>query len=589
MPDQKPLLFDGAMGTYFAELRSSAKGNCEMANLEEPGVVLRIHREYIEAGAGAIRTNTFGANTAMLECGMAEVRAVIEAGWKLAQEASAGRTLVFADIGPIPGLAVEDAAREYEAIVDLFLALGAKHFVFETFGEPDSVRTAARYLKSKAQDAFVLAQYAVAPDGYSRLGVPGREIKRAMEKEGAVDAWGFNCLSGPMYLLEYMTGLGPSTKPMSAMPNGGYPMLSGGRTVYSNSPEYFAGKLERFRELGVETLGGCCGTTPRHIAAASALLRGPAEPYARQTHRAHQQGYTAPLANPFWEKLKQGGKAIAAEADPPNDTAISRVLEGAAALARAGADAITVADNPLARVRADSSMTASLISRRCGCLVLPHIACRDRNLNAIKSLLISLHIEGVRNVLIITGDPIAQADRSEVKGVYNSNSAVMAGYVKSLNETLFAGDPFVIGAALNVNAPNLGAELIKAERKVNSGVSFFLTQPLFSPESVEALRRARDSLDAKVLTGLLPVVSHRNAVFLANEVPGMRIPDDVVERFRGLDREQGEQLGLQLALEAADGIMPLVDGYYVITPVNRYRLAASLIRELRRKIDDSSR
>ncbi len=589
MPDQKPLLFDGAMGTYFAELNGSASAKCEMANLDEPGVVLRIHREYIDAGAGAIRTNTFGANTAMLECGMAGVRIVIEAGWKLAQEASAGKVLVFADIGPIPGLSVEDAALEFEAIADTFLALGAQHFVFETFGEPDSVRAAARYLKSKAPGAFVLAQFAVSPDGYSRLGVPGREIKRAMEEEAAVDAWGFNCLSGPMYLLEYMTGLGPSSKPVSAMPNGGYPVLSGGRTVYSNSPEYFAGRLERFRELGVGILGGCCGTTPRHIAAVSAVLRGPAEPHAAHAQRARRQEQTAPVANPFWEKLLQGGRAIAAEADPPHDTAITRVLEGAASLARAGADAITVADNPLARVRADSSMTASLIARRCGCLVLPHIACRDRNLNAIKSLLISLHIEGVRNVLIITGDPIAQADRSEVKGVFNSNSAVMAGYVKSLNETLFAGDPFVIGAALNVNAPNLGAELIKAERKVINGVGFFLTQPLFSPESVEALRRARDVLDAKVLTGLLPVVSHRNAVFLSNEVPGMQIPDGVVERFQGLDREQGEKLGLQLALEAAGEIMPLVDGFYVITPVNRYRLAANLIRELRRKIDDSDR
>lgn len=588
MPDPRPLLFDGAIGTYYAELCCGASAKCEMANLGDPAMVLRIHREYIAAGSNAIRTNTFGANTALLEHRFAEVEPVLTAGWRLAEEAAGERALIFADVGPIPGLPAEEAAREYRSIVDIFLACGALRFVFETFGEAEPVLEVARYIKKRSPGAFVLAQFAVSPDGYTGKGVAGRDIKLAMEEEPAIDAWGFNCVSGPTYLLEYLRSLGPSAKPMSAMPNGGYPMLSGGRTVYSNSPVYFAEKLEGFRELGVGILGGCCGTTPRHIDAASSRISRPSAA-ATRSHVVHRQETAAPMANPFWEKLRQGRKAIAAEVDPPADAAIGRMLDGASRLARAGADAITVADNPLARVRADSSMTASLISRRCGCVALPHIACRDRNLNAIKSLLIALHIDGVRNVLVVTGDPIAQADRGEVKGVYNSNSAMLAGYIQSLNETLFAGDPFTVGAALNINAPNLGAELVRAERKERSGVSFFLTQPVFSSEAVEALKRAKGMLGAKLLAGLLPVASHRNAVFLGNEVPGMGIPEDAAERFRGLDRAAGERLGLELALETAAGIKPLVDGYYVITPVNRYHMAEHLIREIRRGIDETDR
>lgn len=587
MPE--PLLFDGAMGTYYAELCDTASARCELANLHNPAMVLRIHREYIEAGAGAIRTNTFGANTALLECGFTAVRQVLEAGWRLAAEAAGGSAVrVFADIGPIPG-AGEGEAAQLDAIADVFLACGANDFVFETFGAVDSVLAAAAHIKGKCPGAFVLAQFAVSPDGYTRQGVSGQEIKRVMEQTRAIDAWGFNCISGPSYLLDYMGGLSPFSKAMAAMPNAGYPALSGGRTVYSNSAAYFAGKMQGFREMGVAILGGCCGTTPRHIAAAAARLRcGRAAPQAR--HGGGHRQETAGIAeNPFWHRLRQGGKVIAAEVDPPADASAARLLEGAARLVAAGADAITVADNPLARVRADSSMTASLIGRRCGCAVVPHIACRDRNLNAIKSLLIGLHIEGVRNVLVVTGDPIAQADRGEVKGVYNSNSAVLAGYVQSLNGDLFAGDPFFVGAALNVNAPNFDAELSRAERKAARGVGFFLTQPVFSAGAARALRRAKESLGARLLAGILPLASHRNALFLANEVPGMHIPESTVALFNGLDRRAGEALGLELARETVGETEPWADGHYIITPLGRYHMTEGLIRAIRRGNDDPDR
>jgi homocysteine S-methyltransferase len=582
------LLFDGAMGTYWAELHASSSSKCELGNLAAPAEVLAIHRAYIAAGAEALKTNTFGANAALLGLDAPGVAEVIAAGWRLAREAAEGRAQVFADIGPIPAEGPE-AEAEYRANIDVFLGLGADRFLFETFAEYESVLAAARHIKGKRPGAYVLAQFAVTPDGFTRAGVSGREIKRAMEASPDVDAWGFNCVSGPLYLYEFMAGLGPPAKPVSAMPNAGYPLLEGGRTVYTNNPDYFAQRLMKFREIGVTVLGGCCGTTPEHIKRAARLLRSGGADVQAQPHSPPSSAKGDEAPNPFWDTLRRGGKAVAAEVDPPQDASAEKMLAGAQRLARAGADIVTISDNPLARVRSDSSMTASLVARRCGCAVLPHIACRDRNLNAIKSLLLALHIEGVRNVLVVTGDPVALADRSEVKGVYNSNSAMLAAYVRSLNESVFAREPFVVGAALNVNAPNFEAELRRAEAKAERGVRFFMTQPIFSAEALEALKKARSALGAKILAGVMPLAGYNNAQFMRNEVPGIRMPEALAERFRGLDAEESRRLGISTALEAARSALPHADGFYVVTPSSRYRMAETLIKELRRMIDDTDR
>lgn len=295
----------------------------------------------------------------------------------------------------------------------------------------------------------------------------------------------------------------------------------------------------------------------------------------------------APSApNRFWEKLSSGCKVIAAEADPPMDIAVSPMLEGVARLRDAGADIITVADSPLARPRADGVMMSALIARRCVVEVMPHLACRDRNLNAMKALLLSAHIEGIRNVLAITGDPIAEADRNDVKGVFNFHSRMLAGYIGGLNGTVFHGDGMLVGAALNVNATNLESELKRAQRKAQEGVDFFLTQPIYSSQAEEAFLEAAARLDRPILAGLMPLVSHRNALFIANEVPGIRIPEGVVEQFRGLKRTEAERLGIELALATARRLATAAQGYFVITPLGRYGVSGELILRIRRELDD---
>ena len=370
------------------------------------------------------------------------------------------------------------------------------------------------------------------------------------------------------------------------MPNAGYPLLEGNRTVYTNDPDYFARRLLKFREIG-----------RRYSAAAAARRRstsgGPRSccVLAGVNKRfmpciLPSKGGEAARPQPFlgedeaWRKGRRGGGG------PAQDASAEKMLNGAERLSHAGADILTVSDNPLASVRADSSMTATLIARRCGCEVMPHIACRDRNLNAIKSLLLALHIEGVRNVLVVTGDPIAQADRSEVKGVYNSNSSMLAGYMRSLNESAFAGEPFAIGAALNVNAGNFDAELRRAEKKIARGAQFFLTQPVFGEKAVEAVRIASDHLGSKILAGILPIASFRNALFMNNEAPGISIPEEIVEKFRELKRAEAEKLGVEIALETARLLAHHADGYYILTPLKRYGMVSELVKRIRRELID---
>jgi methionine synthase / methylenetetrahydrofolate reductase(NADPH) len=583
--DRPWLLFDGAMGTYYAEITRSAAAKCETANLNAPEVVARIHREYIKAGAGAIKTNTFAANTAVLGCTLEETLKVVERGWEIANEEAAGCVLVFADIGPIPE-GDADAAPQYKAILEKFISLGARYFLFETFAGVERVLEGAAAIKERVADAFVVASFAVHPDGHTRMGISGAEIGRAMNASSFVDAWGFNCVSGPLYLNDYLKTMDRAGKPLSVMPNAGYPALQDGRTVYLHNAEYFAEQMAGIHALGVKILGGCCGTTPAHIACtAEALRRGP-----REQGAAGERGgrlFAMPRTpNLFWEKLSSGKKVIAVEADPPPDADVQPLLDGVAVLRDAGADVITMADSPLARARADSSMVSALIRRRCGVEAMPHLACRDRNLNAMKALLLGLHIEGIRNVLAVTGDPVPAADRSEVRGVFDFNSQMLAGYIRDLNLSLFPGDGLRIGAALNINAQNLDVEFKRAEKKISQGVEYFLTQPVFGERAVEAVKAASERLGSRILAGILPIASWRNALFMNNEAPGIKIPDEIVERFRDLKRAEAEKLGIEIALETAHALASYADGYYILTPLKRYAMVAELVRRIRSELID---
>ena len=585
---QRPLLFDGGMGTYY---KAKPGQECEQANLTDPDGILAVHRAYLAAGADAIKTNTFSLPrlAAAQQPGWEQLA---DAGWQLAAKA-AGETgaAVFADLGPAPDTENLPAEQVYLAVAKRFALLGARNFLFETLSTEEGVLEAIRALKQTVPEAFVLVSFAVLPDGYTREGRYCAELVRRMAQSGVVDAVGLNCVSAPGAMRALVQQLGDAGLPLSVMPNAGYPVVARAQVRYQGKPEYFARELSRLAAEGVRILGGCCGTTPQHIAALRTALDAlpealPAAPAAKPAATAKPAVETN---DAFLRKLRAGQRVIAVELDSPKDADLTAYLEGARRLQAAGADLLTIADCPIARARMDSSLVACRVHRELGMNVLPHMTCRDRNLNATKALLLGLYAEGVREVLAITGDPIPTAERDEVKNVYQFNSRKLAQYIVSLaGEGREMPAPITVFGALNLNARNFEVELRRAAEKLENGMSGFLTQPLLSAQAVENLKKTRETLGerAKILAGILPVVSQRNAIFMENEVNGIHVDEAIIQKFEGLDRAAGEELGLEVSVQAAKAAAPYADGFYLMTPFNRVALMERLIARLRTEVTD---
>ena len=583
---RKPLLFDGGMGTYY---KAKPGTECEQGNLLDPAGVRKVHREYLAAGAEAIKTNTFGLPR-MAAARQPDWQVLARAGWKLAAEAAVETgAAVFADLGPAPDTEAAPAGSIYTAVARCFVEQGAKNFLFETLSSDAGVLETVQAVKAQVPDAFVLVSFAVLPDGYTREGMYSKDLVRRMTESGIVDAVGFNCVSAPGAMRTLVQQLGSTALPLSVMPNAGYPVVTRTQVKYQGKPEYFAKELARIAAEGVRILGGCCGTTPAHIAALRAALDS--LPAVKKAAPAVQvstpEAPTVEKDDAFLRKLNAGKKVIAIELDSPKDADLTNYLAGAKRLQAAGADLLTIADCPIARARIDSSLVACRVHRELGLCTLPHMTCRDRNLNATKALLLGLYAEGVREVLAITGDPIPTAERDEVKNVYQFNSRKLAQYIVSLaGEGREMPSPMTVFGALNLNARNFEVELRRAGEKLENGMSGFLTQPVLSEQAVENLRRTRETLGerAKILAGIMPVVSQRNAIFMENEVNGIHVAEDIMEAFAGLDREQGEALGLEISLKMAREALPYADGFYLMTPFNRVALMERLIARLKTEL-----
>ena len=578
---EQPLLFDGGMGTYYASRNRTSHRDCEWANLSAPEEIAAIHRAYLDAGCRAIKTNTYGANR--LHFSESDCAAMIREGWQIASR-TAGDAYVFADVGPIDAEDDTDILAEYLFVTDQFLRLGARHFLFETLGTDQYLPEIASYIRSKAPDAFILVSFAASPDGFSRDGRLIRELLDSAAADPNIDAVGLNCVSGGRQMVELMQKIGPVEGLFSAMPNAGYPTVRGNRTFYEGDPGYFSDQMEQLRSQGVRILGGCCGTTPEHMREVSKKLRVPTAVRIEYRPESAAEKTARPVVeDPFWTALcDPARKPFAVELDPPENADVSKFMEGARKLQECGANLITVADCPVARARIDSSLMACKLRRELSMDAMPHMTCRDRNLNATQALLLGLCAEGVNKVLVVTGDPIPAANRDEVKSVYNFNSRKLIKYVDGLNRTVLP-HPFRIFAALNVNVRNFGVELELARQKEQSGALAFLTQPILSEDALKNLQTARETLQGKILGGIMPVVSERNARFMNSEIAGITVDEKIIELYRGADREQGEELAVKISTQIAGQIAPFVDGFYIITPFGRAGLVGRIMDGIRRE------
>ncbi|MCL2531109.1 MAG: bifunctional homocysteine S-methyltransferase/methylenetetrahydrofolate reductase [Oscillospiraceae bacterium] len=541
------LLFDGAFGTYYIA-QTNDHEPCECANLNKPDAALNIHRTYIAAGANAIKTNTFATTD----------NEVIARGFALAKQAAGTSAQVFASIGP------KVDSEQYLAVAEQFIKLGATQFLFETQATFEPLLPALQAIHAQVKDATVIVSFAVSRDGFTPSGQAYKPLMTQAAASPYVSAVGLNCVCGPAHMLELVRQLPPLAKPLAAMPNSGYSTVVNGRTVYHNNAQYFAEKLLEIKQAGASILGGCCGTTPEHIKAIA--MGASTQPVKIAT--------PADISTP---QLNLARKPIAVELDPPMDCDTDFILQAAQQLKLAGVNTITVADSPMAKTRADSFLTAALIKRDTGIDVLPHLTCRDKNFIAIKAALLGAGFYGIDKVLAITGDPVVHAENYRNPGVFNFNSKQLIGYIANLNREVFAGREFAIGGALNVNAPQFSKELARAKDKVAAGASFLYTQPLFSTQSIENFKLAKQELDCKLFAGILPVVSYKNAVFLNNEVAGIDVPQDVVDALQDKAPPQTREISIAFCQQVMREVYDHADGFYFITPMKKVDLICDLI------------
>lgn len=581
------LIFDGAMGTYYSELTGNDVSYCEFANLNDSDTIKKIHKEYINAGAKLIRTNTFSANTHDLGVSYEILKNIIKSGIDIAKEVTQNTSVfIGASIGPIKEDNIdesqEDILKEYKYIVDCFLDNNINIFVFETFSNYNYLKEISEYIKRKDSKSFILTQFAVKPDGFTRDGISAIKLIRKIKDIKEIDSYGFNCGSGPTHVAEFVKKMDIENDIVSAIPNAGYPEIIHERTVYPNNPVYFANKVNAMTMLGVSIVGGCCGTNPNYIKELVSLIKENSNEVNAYNKKEEIKEYKEKTENVFQNKLNNNEFVITIELSAPIDTDISKLIAGAKICKENDIDLVTIPDSPMSKVRADSTIIASKIKREIGIEVMPHICCRDRNTNAIRSSLIGSHIENIRNILAITGDPISDANKIETKSVFNLNSFRLMKLINDMNEDLFKEDNIYIGGALNLNVLNKEAEFNRMIKKIDNGAKFFLTQPIYEDDAIEFLKKIKEKTNAKILAGLLPIVSYRNAIFLNNELPGVKIPERYVNMFsEDMSKEEAQEVGVKITVEIGEKLKGISDGLYFVTPFNRVNMLIDIVKQLK--------
>ena len=609
---RSPVLADGAMGTeIFA--RGVTFDRCfDELNLSQPNTILDIHRRYVEAGAEVIETNTFGANRFRLgEHGFeAKLVEISHAGVRLARLAAdeSRRTVVVAGsvgplgvrLAPLGRVSASDARAAFREQIGALHWAGVDALILETFSDLKEMREAVLAARDVAPELPVVAQMTFTEDGQTPLGESPIEVARVL-LDLKVDAIGANCSVGPARLLPVIKLLARHAggTPISVMPNAGWPQRVGPRIIYPATPDYFADFTRQFLNAGAVLIGGCCGTTPQHIRVMRTALDEATLVNVRGDSRvevispAEETSAFDELHPPtrLQQKLARGEFVTAVEVDPPKSHTASRILEAARELGKAGVDVIHVADTPMARMRMSAWALAHLILRETDLETVLHFPTRGRNLLRVQGDLLAAHALGIRNLFIAMGDPPSVGDYPEA-GSYHD--IVPTGLVKLIKENFNTGRDhsgtsigaptgFFIGVALNLDPHDLDREVKLFRKKIVCGADFAVTQPVFDVSGAQRfMQRYADDygeIPIPIIAGVLPPASLRNAEFLHNEVPGIALPEWVLERMRGASDERRE--GIRIAQEALEQLRALVQGAYVMPMLGRYDSAAEVIEAVK--------
>ncbi len=606
----KPLLSDGAMGTMLHSRGITYEGCFDCLNLSQPGLVADLHREYIEAGAQIIQTNTFGANRYKLgRHGLAENLVKINAaGVELARRAvmaSFKDILIAGDVGPLGvplapfgRVQAEEARAAFEEQISALSAAGVDMIIIETMTDLHEIVEAVKAAKTVAPVPPVVASMTFTRDNRTLLGDAPAKVAKRLHEAGA-DVIGINCSGGPNQLLNILRQM-KSALPeglFSVMPNAGWPEQVEGRIMYSAGPDYFGEYAVSFWQAGACLIGGCCGTTPAHIKAMAEKISATTSVEViakRETEKSQSENESAEVFPPtqMAQKLRDGKFVIAVEMDPPRGLSTGKLIAGASLLCQSGADVIDVADSPMARMRMSPWAVCSLIQRKVGIETVLHFPTRGRNLLRVQGDLLAAHALEVRNLFVVMGDPTSIGD---YPGANDNYDLVPSGLIKLVKQGFNAGldhagteigqpTNFFAGCALNLNPADMESELKNLRRKIKAGADFILTQPIYNADLVtkfyEAYEREDGKLPIPLIVGLLPLASARHAAFLQQEVPGIDIPEDV-HRQMAESGTQGAKTGIRLTVELVKQIKDKVQGVYLMPAFSRFDHAAEIIEQIR--------
>ncbi|HEU5180980.1 MAG TPA: bifunctional homocysteine S-methyltransferase/methylenetetrahydrofolate reductase [Candidatus Polarisedimenticolia bacterium] len=593
------LVFDGGMGTMLYQKGVFLNRSYDELNLSRPELIQDVHRAYLTAGAEVIETNTFGANRYKLQAfGFQErVADINRQGAKLAREAAGDRAWVAGSLGPL-GLkiepwgptSVEEAEAAFKEQAAGLLEGGVDLFVLETFTDLNEIHQAIRAVRSVCS-LPVVAQMTIEEDGNSLYGTAPEIFAKRLDEWGA-DVVGINCSVGPQVMLECLERMVKVTeRPISIQPNAGRPRSVDGRNLYLCSPEYMASYARKFVLAGAKIVGGCCGTTPEHIKAMKSSLRAlrPANVPMSTSLPAEQRVEIQPVERArksrFAAGLVEGRLVTSVEITPPKGFDTSKVIAGARALKAAGVDAINIPDGPRASARMGAQALAVILEQQVGIETVLHYCCRDRNLLGMQSDLLGAAALGLKNLLIITGDPPKMGDYPDATAVFDVDSIGLTNMVTRLNHGLdLGGTPFnpptgfLVGVGANPGAIELENEINRFRYKVEAGAEFAITQPVFDVRQLLSFLKRVEEFRIPIIAGIWPLSSLRNAEFMNNEVPGVHVADAIMERMRKADQiGKAREEGIAIARETVEEIRALVQGIQVSAPFGRYQSALEVL------------
>lgn len=599
--EENVVVFDGGLGTELYARGVFINKSFDELNLSNPALVKEVHRAYVEAGADVIETNTFAANRYKLQQhGLLEqLKAINEQGARLACESAGGRYVAGA-IGPL-GIRIEpwgptsleEARASFREQAEALAAGGVHLFVLETFSDLPEIHSAILAVRD-VSSLPIVAQMTLEDDGHSLEGVAPEDFAAKLDRYGA-DVIGVNCSVGPHAMLQAVEKMASATnKRLSAQPNAGVPRNFDGRNIYLCSPEYMASYARRFVQAGARIVGGCCGTTPEHIKAIRRAVRSVA-PTERRTV-SFKPVEVAPDVQPvprseksgFARKLEEGTFSVLVEVLPPKGCDAERVVEAARYLYEKGVAAVNIPDGPRASARMTPQALAHILQTRVGIETVIHYTCRDRNLLGMQSDLLGAYAIGIRNLIIITGDPPKMGDYPDATAVFDVDAIGLTNMVSRLNKGLDMGGNaigrptgFHIGVGVNPGAIDLEREVSRFEWKVDAGAEFAVTQPVFDVAVLERFLERTSHHKIPIIAGIWPLASYRNAEFMNNEVPGVVVPQSILDRMKKPDtKEKARAEGIAIAREMLDGVRARVQGAQISAPFGRYETAIEVVDNL---------